>query len=144
MRRHGYERDALIETLHTVQEAYGFLGEDALKYVSAALRVPLSQVYGAATFYHFFNLQPEGKHKCVLCMGTACYIKGAPAIQNAIKEDLDIGFGETTEDGEISLLIARCLGSCGLAPAAVFDDEVAGKLEASDVVERLHQWTNKP
>ena len=144
MRRHGYERDALIETLHTVQEAFGFLGEESLRYVAASLRVPLSQVYGAATFYHFFNLQPEGKHKCVLCLGTACYIKGAPAIQEAIQEDIGIGLGETTADGEVSLLIARCLGACGLAPAAVFDDEVVGKLDASDVVQRLHKWTEKP
>ena len=77
MRRHGYARDALIETLHTVQQSFGFLDKESLKFVAASLRVSMSQAYGVATFYHFFTLKPPGEHTCLVCLGTACYIKGA-------------------------------------------------------------------
>ncbi len=142
MRRHGFSQDALIETLHTVQESFGYLDEDSLRYVASALHVPLSKVYGVATFYHFFSLKPEGEHKCVLCLGTACYIKGSQDILDALKKAYGIQPGQTTEDGKVSLLGARCLGSCGLAPAAVFDDEVVGKLNAQDAVAKIQEWTN--
>jgi bidirectional [NiFe] hydrogenase diaphorase subunit len=141
MRKHGYRPNALIETLHTVQESFGYLDEQALRYVAAALRVPLSQVYGVATFYHFFNLKPQGKHTCVICTGTACYIKGVPAILTAVEEHYGVKPGETTADGAISLVSARCLGSCGLAPAAVLDGEVVGKLTPKDILERMRRWT---
>jgi len=140
MRRHGHRPNALIETLHTVQETFGYLDEQALRYVAAALRVPLSQVYGVATFYHFFNLKPKGKHTCVVCTGTACYIKGVPALLNAIEEQHGVKPGETTADGNISVMSARCLGSCGLAPAAVLDGEVVGKLTPNDLIERMGKW----
>jgi bidirectional [NiFe] hydrogenase diaphorase subunit len=142
MRRHGHEPDGLIETLHTVQETFGYLDESSLRYVAAALHVPLSTVYGVATFYHFFNLKPEGEHKCVLCLGTACYIKGSAALLDAIQKNFGVKPGETTTDGKISLLSARCLGACGLAPAAVLDEEIAGKLEPVEVVQKLLEWTN--
>lgn len=140
MRRLGQNPRSLIETLHTVQEAFGYLDEDALKYVAASLRVPLSRAYGVATFYHFFTLKPAGEHTCVVCMGTACYIKGAPQLLQAVERDLDIQPGETTSDGKVSLLTARCLGSCGLAPAVVYDREVAGKVSPQTMCERLGQW----
>ena len=141
MRRHGNRRDALIETLHTVQDSFGYLEEEALDYVARSLRVPPSAVYGVATFYHFFNLKPKGDHSCVICTGTACYIKGAGEILDAIEENFGIGPGETTEDGKLSVLTARCLGACSLAPAVVFDGEVTGKLGPEDVVNRLRRWT---
>lgn len=78
MRRRGFARDALIETLHTVQEYFGYLDKPSLKFVAESLRVPLSQAYGVATFYHFFTLKPPGKHTCLVCLGTACYIKVLP------------------------------------------------------------------
>lgn len=140
MRLHGNEPHALIETLHTVQESFGFLDLDALKYVAEALKVPLSQVYGVATFYHFFSLKPAGEHTCVVCMGTACYIGGAPNILDEIKEKIGITPGETTPDNKVSLVTARCLGSCGLAPAVVFDGEVAGKLTPPAVLEKIGRW----
>jgi bidirectional [NiFe] hydrogenase diaphorase subunit len=140
MRRLGQQPRGLIETLHTVQEAFGYLDEDALKYVAASLRVPLSRAYGVATFYHFFTLKPAGEHTCVVCMGTACYIKGAPQLLEAVQRELDIVPGETTGDGKVSLLTARCLGSCGLAPAIVYDREVAGKVSPQLMRERLAQW----
>src|SRR3954471_18634307 len=103
-RRHGREPHALIETLHTVHECFGYLDETGLRFVASVLRVPLSRVYGAATFYHFFTLKPKGKHTCVICTGTACYIKGAPALLSAIELRHGIKPGETTADGELSVL----------------------------------------
>lgn len=140
MRLNGHSQHALIETLHTVQETFGYLEMDALKYVAEKLRLPLSLVYGVATFYHFFSLKPAGEHTCVVCMGTACYIAGVPAILDGIKEKYGVTPGETTADGKISLLVARCIGSCGLAPAAVFDGDVAGKLKPDAVFEKLGRW----
>lgn len=139
MRRHGYEPHALIETLHTVQEAFGYIDEDALYFVARNLRVPLSRVYGVATFYNFFTLKPQGEHTCVVCMGTACYIKGAPALLEAIHRSYEIKPGETTPDKKISLLVARCIGACGLAPAAVFDGVVAGNLAPDQIVQRIEE-----
>jgi bidirectional [NiFe] hydrogenase diaphorase subunit len=141
MRRLGRQSRGLIETLHTVQEAFGYLDEDALRYVAASLRVPLSRAYGVATFYHFFTLKPAGKHTCVICMGTACYIKGAQQLLEAVSGELEISPGETTPDGNVSLLTARCLGSCGLAPAVVYDNEVAGKVTAQALREHLTKWS---
>jgi len=141
MRRLGQHSRGLIETLHTVQEAFGYLDEQALRYVAASLRVPLSRAYGVATFYHFFTLKPAGKHTCVVCMGTACYIKGAQQLLDTIEKKLDIVPGETTTDGKVSVLTARCIGSCGLAPAVVYDQEVAGKVSPEMLQERLAKWT---
>lgn len=137
MRRHGNRPSALIEALHTVQETFGYLDEEALRYVAAALHVPLSKVYGVATFYHFFTLKPQGRHTCVVCMGTACYIKGAQQLLDAIHKDYGIKPGETTEDEALSVLTARCIGGCGLAPAGVVDGEVVGKLTPDELMARI-------
>ncbi|HSW64528.1 MAG TPA: bidirectional hydrogenase complex protein HoxE [Dissulfurispiraceae bacterium] len=140
MRLNGYAPHALIETLHAVQESFGYLDIEALKYVSEQLKLPRSLVYGAATFYHFFSLKPAGEHTCVVCMGTACYIAGVPKILDAIQQSYSVSPGETTADNKISILTARCIGSCGLSPAAVFDGEVAGKLTPDAVLDKLGRW----
>jgi len=140
MRRNGYQGNALIETLHSIQEAFGYLEPEGLRFVAESLRVPLSQVYGAATFYHFFTMKPPGKHTCVVCTGTACYINGAPALLAAMEEKYGIKPGETVPDGELSLLTARCVGSCSIAPVAVFDKDVVGKLGPSDMVARAGKY----
>jgi bidirectional [NiFe] hydrogenase diaphorase subunit len=140
MRKHGSTPDALIETLHTVQEAFGCVDDVALLYVASHLKVPLSRAYGVATFYNFFTLKPPGAHSCIVCLGTACYIKGAPQILEAVESLAHIKPGETTADKRVSLLIARCLGTCGLAPAGVFDGEVVGKLAPSDALEKVQGW----
>jgi bidirectional [NiFe] hydrogenase diaphorase subunit len=137
MRQQGYEAHALIEALHTVQESFGFIDNDALKFVSSSLNVPLSKALGVATFYHFFSLKPRGEHSCVVCTGTACYIKGSGEILDAITASYGIKDGETTGDDKLSLMTARCLGACGLAPAVVIDNEVMPKLGAETVVEKL-------
>ncbi len=140
MRVNGYQPDALIETLHTVQESFGFIDLEAMEYVASELKVPLSRVYAVATFYHYFTLKPPGEHTCVVCMGTACYIGGSSAILDDLQVQFKIRPGETTADGKVSLLTARCLGSCGLAPAAVFDGEVSGKLNPPAVLDRIRSW----
>ncbi len=140
MRRHGFSRNALIETLHTVQQSFGFLDRPSLEYVAQSLRVPLSKAFGVATFYHFFSLKPPGDHTCVICLGTACYIKGAPQLLAEVEQSLGIKQGETTADGHVSVLTARCVGSCSLAPVALFDSEVAPRLNAVEMRGRLARW----
>jgi bidirectional [NiFe] hydrogenase diaphorase subunit len=141
--RHQSRGDALIEILHAAQGIFGFLDNDLLVYVAHALKLPLSRVYGVATFYHYFNLKPKGEHTFVLCTGTACYVKGANAIQAAVEHRCGCKFGETTDDGKVSLVSARCVGSCGLAPVAVVDNAVAGKLTPDAAVKKVEQWLAK-
>lgn len=142
MRRNGFVPSALIEALHSAQEAFGYLDDDALHYVSSSLHVAPSRVYGVATFYHHFTMRPPGRHTCVVCTGTACYIKGASSLLKSIDHTLGLKQGETTPDNQLSLLTARCLGSCGLAPAAVFDGQVHGKLDADTIVEQIERMSH--
>ncbi len=137
LKRNHYQPDALIEVLHKAQEASGYLGEEELLYVARQLKLPLSRVYGVASFYHLFSLKPSGVHSCVVCLGTACYIKGATQILASLQNNLGINVGETTADGQVSLLSARCLGACGIAPAVVFDGVVGGKLTPETSLEKL-------
>jgi bidirectional [NiFe] hydrogenase diaphorase subunit len=141
MRRHGYSRNALIETLHTVQSSFGFLDRDSIKFVAQSLRVPLSQAYGVVTFYHYFSMKPPGRHTCTICTGTACYIKGADKLIAAAEKKLAIKTGETTLDGNISLMTVRCVGACSCAPVALMDGEQVGKISAALVVDQLEGWT---
>jgi len=140
MRRYGFAPESLIETLHTVQSTFGYLDVEALRFVAASLRVPFSRVYGVATFYNFFMMKPQGEHLCVVCMGTACYIKGSPQILEGIEKSTQLTPGKTTADNKASLAIARCLGTCGLAPAVTFDGEMVGKLEPAQVSEKIQEW----
>jgi bidirectional [NiFe] hydrogenase diaphorase subunit len=140
MRRHGYSPHALIETLHSVQAAFGYLDEASLCYVAQSLHVPLSRVYGVATFYNLFTLKPQGAHSCVVCMGTACYIKGGQQILAALEQTMGVRRGETTPDKQVSLMVARCLGTCGLAPAVVLDEEVQGQAMSENIVEQVKEW----
>ena len=127
LKRNRYQPDALIEVLHRAQESFGYLEVEVLRYIAQQLKLPLSQVYGVASFYHLFELEPSGVHRCVVCLGTACYVKGANQILEQLEAKLHIKVGETTPDGQISLLPARCLGACGIAPAIVIDDKVTGQ-----------------
>jgi bidirectional [NiFe] hydrogenase diaphorase subunit len=137
MLRLGYSPDALIEVLHTTQQSFGYLDDIALTYVGETLGVPLSKVYGVATFYSLFTLKPQGEHTCVVCTGTACHINGAGAILAAVRARFGIKPKETTPDDRISLVTARCLGACSIAPAVVFDGEAKGKQTPAAVVATL-------
>ena len=140
MKRHQFRHDALIEVLHKAQELFGYLEDDLLLFVSYKLKLPPSRVYGVATFYHFFNLKPQGEHTCVVCMGTACYVKGADKVIAAVQEQTGIKPGETTADNRISLLTARCIGACGIAPAVVYDGTVTPRQTPEAAMEHLKKW----
>jgi bidirectional [NiFe] hydrogenase diaphorase subunit len=139
MKRYSYEKDALLEVLNSAQEAFGYLSRDLLIYVSSQLNVPMSQVYGVATFYHMFTFEPLGDHNCIICTGTACHVKGADRIIEALSGEFKVAVGETTSDNVFSLTTARCLGSCGLAPVVVIDGEVRGKGTPEAVTLRVQE-----
>ena len=139
MKKLGYDRSALIETLHTAQETFGYLENETLKFIARRLKLPFSKVYGVATFYHFFRLKPKGKHTAVVCMGTACYIKGASAILESLENRFGIKAGETTKDALISVLTARCVGSCSLAPVAIYDNKSVGKLTLAEAEKTIQE-----
>lgn len=126
-------KGALIQVLHEAQEVYGYLPIEVQKKISEGLNVPLSEIYGVVTFYTQFSLNPKGKYKISVCMGTACYVKGAGQILEKFKERLGIEVGECTEDGLFSLEPCRCIGACGLAPVITINDDVYGKLVPDDV-----------
>lgn len=140
MRKNGFARHALIEALHTVQTSFGHLDDDAIRFVAQSLRVPLSQAYGVATFYHYFTLKPPGRHTLTVCSGTACYIKGSDKLIAAAERRLGIKLGETTQDGEVSLMTARCVGACGRAPVMLCDGELSGQVDAGQLQEQLERW----
>lgn len=142
LKRFQYQQDALIEVLHTAQEAFGFLEDDLLIYVAQQLKLPLSWVYGVATFYHFFSLKPQGEHSCIVCMGTACYVKQAAQIVAALRTKFGIEPGQTTSDNQLSIASARCLGSCGLAPVLVLDGEVVGRATPEIVIAEVAKRLN--
>lgn len=139
-----HRQDALIEVLHKAQELFGYLDDDTLRFVSWQLKLPPSRVYGVATFYHFFTLKPQGRHTCVVCLGTACYVKGADQVLAAVEQAAGIRAGQTTADNELSLLTARCLGACGIAPAVVYDGGVAPRQTAATALEHLAAWRTTP
>jgi bidirectional [NiFe] hydrogenase diaphorase subunit len=139
MRRNGYSGHALIETLHAVQNSFGYLEDRSLRYVAKSLGLPLSKVYGVATFYHLFTLKPTGEHTCVVCTGTACYIKGSRGLVAAIEDRYSVKPGQTTHDNSLSVLSARCIGSCGLAPTVVLDGKVLGQVTATELVAEIEE-----
>lgn len=138
LKKEDYQPDALIEILHTAQNAYGYLPLPVLSYIAKSLHLPPSRVYSTVTFYHFFSLKSKGEHTCLVCTGTACYVKGAKAILNEIEKQFGLKPGEVTADNKLGVQVARCIGACGLAPAIVLDEEVHGKVNAEDVPARIH------
>ena len=136
-RQFSFEKDALLEILNIAQQTFGYLSEELLLYISNSLKIPMSQIYGVATFYHLFTFEPLGKHNCTVCIGTACYVKGATDIVEDLGQKYDIEGGGTTPDGEFSLITARCLGSCGLAPVAVLDGKVIGRESSESMIEKV-------
>ena len=130
----------IIGALHEVQNTYGYISEVAQKYLSKELNVPMSKIYGIITFYSRFTLKPKGKHHIQVCLGTACYVKGADKVLERFKQKLNIDDGKTTEDGMFSLESVRCIGACGLAPAIVIDNEVYGKVDEKKVDELIEKY----
>lgn len=124
--------DALIQVLHKAQSMFGYLPMEIISYIAKSFRLPPSRVYGVVTFYHFFSLKQQGDHTCLVCTGTACYVKGARDILDEIKTHYNLQPGEVTDDNQLGVQVARCVGACGLAPAMIVDDEVIPKLKPED------------
>ena len=123
----------LLEVLQDLQEAEGFISEDAMNAVSGELGVPLIEVYRAASFYKAFSLTPRGKHVVTICMGTACHVRGAPRILDEFSRQLDVQPGETSEDRSFTLETVNCVGACALGPIAIADGEYHGQLKSSAI-----------
>ncbi|MFY9177528.1 MAG: NADH-quinone oxidoreductase subunit NuoE [Caldicoprobacterales bacterium] len=130
----------LMPVLHKAQEIFGCLSLDVQKYISKELDIPVSDIYGVATFYSQFTLKPKGKYKIGVCMGTACYVKGSQAILNELAKELDMKVGDTTDDGLFTLEATRCLGACGLAPIIMINDDVYGRLKPEDIKEIVAKY----
>lgn len=133
------EKDNLIQMLNEIQEHYGYIPKEAQKEISEFLNISMAEVYGVITFYSRFTLKPKGKYNIAVCLGTACYVKGAGRIMDRLKERLKIESGETTSDGKFSIEETRCVGACGLAPVFTVNGEVYGKA----TVQKLDQVLDK-
>lgn len=138
MSRHQYSGDALIEVLHTAQELYGFLSPNLLTAIARKLKLPPSRVLGVASFYHFFSLKPKGEHTFTVCLGTACYVSGALGLVERLEKRC-CKAGATTPDGKVSVETARCIGSCGLAPAVIYDGAVLARVTPDGIDRELHK-----
>ncbi len=130
----------LIPVLHRVQQESGYLSAEAMDAVSVLMQIPATKVTGVASFYHFFNFNPPGKHKVSLCMGTACFVKGAGAVLDKLKELLGVDLGETTPDALFSIDVARCVGACALAPVMIVDDKVFAEVTPEMVPKILAEY----
>ena len=137
--RQGDQRDGLIEVLHQVQEIFGFLPKPALLQVARGLRLPLSRVYGVASFYHLFRLQPPAEHRCAVCLGTACFVRGAGRLAVGLQRRLGLDLDQTREDGRWALERVSCLGACGQAPVLVLDG-VLFTAPPADQPQELDAW----
>lgn len=140
MQRYDCRSDALIETLHTVQEVYGYLDLDTLSAIADHLRVPPAKVFGVATFYNHFSLQPKGDHTLVVCTGTACHVKGNDRILAWMRERYHLAPGETTSDNKLSLVEVRCVGACALAPVIIPDGILTGKKKYEEATAIIEEW----
>lgn len=137
--RYQGQRGALIPILQGAQAIYGYLPKEVLQTIADRLGMSTSKVYGVATFYAQFYLERHGRHELKLCDGTACHVKGAPTVRAGVEEEFGISPGETTTDGELSLEIVYCMGSCALAPVAVLDGNVMGRLRQEMLLRRLRE-----
>ncbi|PHV71034.1 NAD(P)H-dependent oxidoreductase subunit E [Sporanaerobium hydrogeniformans] len=131
------KRGALISVLHKAQSLFGYLPKEVQVFVGKKLGVPVSQVYGVVSFYSFFTMLPKGEHPISVCLGTACYVRGADKVLDAFKKELGIEIGETTPDGKFSLDALRCVGACGLAPVVLIGDKVYGRINTADEVRKI-------
>jgi bidirectional [NiFe] hydrogenase diaphorase subunit len=127
------QADVLINVLHEVQNLYGYLPKEVLEYIIQEMRLPPSRVYGVVTFYHFFSMKPQGENTCLVCTGTACYVKGAETIIKELEKIYQIKPGEVTADNKLGIQTARCLGACGLAPVVVINNEVVARVKPEEI-----------
>ena len=133
----------LIRALHQTQQLFGYLPVQAMDVIAREMGIPTAYIWGVATFYHYFNLNPPGQYTIAVCLGTACYVKGAAQILEAIKNELNIDVGETTPNGFFSLQPARCLGACGLAPVVMINDKIHGELTPKSMLDLIKKYRRK-
>ena len=131
---------ALMPVLQKAQGIFGCVPMDVQKVIAEGLGVTLSEVYGVATFYSQFSLQPKGQYVCGVCLGTACYVKGSQAVLDKLCEELEINAGDTTKDGKFTVQATRCLGACGLAPVMMINDDVFGRLIPAEIPGILEKY----
>jgi len=132
---------SIITVLRECQDIVGYLPVVLIDHISKALNLPKSTVFGVATFYSLFSLQPKGRHTIKVCLGTACYVKGIKEVTDRIRNEYQVEEGGTTEDMRFSLEAVRCLGACGLAPVAVVDDDIHGGVTANKIIDILENYT---
>ena len=138
------EKDgALIPMLHKAQQEYGYLSQDVQLYISHKLGIPASKVYGVVTFYSLFNTERKGKYRINICMGTACYVRGAENVLRAFEKELNISRTETTKDMLFTLDSVRCIGACGLSPAVMVNDKVYGRVTPDDAKSIVDEYLGK-
>lgn len=130
-------RNPLIEILRTAQEIFGYLPIEVQEFIATEMAIPASKIYGVVTFYNFFSMKPRGKYTLNVCLGTACYVKGAPRLLQMLSENLGVGLGETTPDGLFTVSAVRCVGACSLAPVFVIGEDTFGRIENKDKVAEI-------
>ena len=133
------QKGALIPVLQRAQTLYGYLPPEVLKLIADRLGVSLSKVYGVATFYAQFYLEPRGRHVLRLCDGTACHVKGTPVLRSAVEDGFGVQPGETSKDGELTVEIVYCMGSCALAPVAVLDGQIMGRMQQDVLLRQMRK-----
>lgn len=131
--QHSGETDGLMPILHEAQDIFGYIPLEVQKFISKKTGISVARIHGVVTFYSQFSTEPKGEHVVGICLGTACYVKGAQAILQKFKEELGIEPDQTTADGKYSLVATRCIGACGLAPVITIDDDVYGKVDPSQI-----------
>ncbi|MCL6638233.1 MAG: NAD(P)H-dependent oxidoreductase subunit E [Firmicutes bacterium] len=134
------EPGQLIRVLQKAQDIFGYLPEEVQAYIAEKMEIPVAEVNGVVTFYSLFSTEPKGKTMLNVCLGTACYVKGAQAIMDALKEQLKIDEGETTPDGLFTVKSTRCVGACGLAPVLIANEDVHGRIESGDVTKIIARY----
>lgn len=136
------KKSSLIIILHKAQEIFGYIPEEVQEFIAEKIEVPVSKVYGVVSFYNFFSMEPKGKYPISVCTGTACYVRGAEKILEALQKELGLKLGGVTEDGLFSLDSLRCVGACGLAPVILVGKDVHGKVKLEDVKKIIENYKN--
>lgn len=136
------KKSSLIIILHKAQEIFGYIPEEVQEFIAEKIDVPVSKVYGVVSFYNFFSMEPKGKYPISVCTGTACYVRGAEKILEALQKELGLKLGGVTEDGLFSLDSLRCVGACGLAPVMLVGKDVHGKVKPEDVKKIIESYRN--
>jgi len=130
-------RNPLIEILRSAQDIFGYLPMEVQEFIAQELNIPANQIYGVVTFYNFFTMTPRGKYNLNVCLGTACFVKGAPHLVQMLSDELGIQMGETTKDGLFTMSAVRCVGACSLAPVFVIGEDTYGRIDSKDKIAEI-------